>query len=338
MGLFKRGDYYYMKFQMRGVSIYESCKTSNKKLAEMIMLKKREEILLNKSNIKQIKDITFNVLSEKYLSFISGKLKSIRRIKSMLKILNFYFADKLLSNIEIQDIEKLQNDYLKSNHTINYTNNLIRILKVMYSKAYDYQLIDETTLLKIRKIKLLRGGNERIRFLSQQEYESLLSVCKEPLKSIIILASNTGMRKGEILNLKWSQVDLTNRLIMLDSSTKSRKKREIPLNDYAYLVLSKTKKHKNEYVFINPESNKPFTDLKKSFGTAIKKSGLVDFHFHDLRHSFASNLILNNVNVATIKELLGHSDLRTTMKYSHINDNQLKQAVNSLTTVAKSLQ
>ena len=90
----------------------------------------------------------------------------------------------------------------------------------------------------------------------------------------------------------------------------------LPINDTLYNTLSGLPRHiKCDYVFYNPETLKPYYDLKKSFGAALRKSHILDFHFHDLRHTFASRLTMKGIDLATAKDLMGHKDITMTLRY-----------------------
>ncbi len=334
MGLFKRKNspYYFMKFQANGVRVYESTKTKNRKFAEEIYLNRRAEIIAGIEPVRRFEsDITtFLELADKYLEWCDGRQKSFSRKKVIVKILNNYLKNKLIQDISIEELEIIQSDYIKSGHSINYVNNIIKILKAMFTKAYDWELISEDVLKRVRKVKQLKGENKRLRYLSEEEAERLISACSKEIRPIIITALNTGMRKSEILHLTWDRVDLKNRIILLDK-TKNGERREIPINQTLYDALSGITRHiKCDYVFYNPETLKPFYDIKKSFAGALKKAHIIDFHFHDLRHTFASSLVMAGVDLATIQKLLGHKTINMTLRYAHLSNVHLKDAVNIL--------
>ena len=137
------------------------------------------------------------------------------------------------------------------------------------------------------------------------------------------------MRKGEIFNLKWHDIDWNNGLIHL-LRTKNNEKREIPFNETVRGILIRIKRNpESPYVF-SSFKGKPFVDIKKSFHTALTKAGINDFRFHELRHTFASQLVMSGVDLLTVKELLGHKNIEMTLRYSHLSCNHKKQAVKAL--------
>ena len=240
------------------------------------------------------------------------------------------FGDIKLIDFNSKIIENMQNAIIGKGLSISYANRLAAVLKSMMAKALDWDMITENDLKRIRKAKQLKGEIKRLKYLSEEEVDRLISNCEPYLKPIVITALNTGMRSGEIRSLTWDRVDLKNRIILLDK-TKNGERREIPINDTLYQTLSGLIRNlKTDYVFHNPDTLKPYYDIKKSWQTALKKSHILDFHFHDLRHTFASWLVMAGVDLATVKDLMGHKDITITLRYSHLAASHIKAAVSFL--------
>ena len=276
------------------------------------------------------KETTFSELADKYLEFTDGRLKSHKRLVSFAKTLNDYFGNKLLLNVNVPDIENMQSDILKRDLSISYANRLTAVLKCMFSKALDWEMIQPDEIIKIKKVKLIKGETKRLRYLSDDEIERVLLYCGNNLKPIVIMALHTGMRRDEILKLTWDRVDLTNRIILLDK-TKNGERREIPINDTLYQTLSGLIRNlKTDYVFYHPKTLKPFDSIKTSFNNALKRAHILDFRFHDLRHTFASSLVMKGVDLATVQKLLGHKTINMTLRYAHLSNVHLKGAVSAL--------
>ncbi|MBF0516708.1 MAG: site-specific integrase [Nitrospirae bacterium] len=125
-------------------------------------------------------------------------------------------------------------------------------------------------------------------------------------------------------------MDLTHGFIRLDR-TKNGEHRDIPINDDLKAVLQSISRRLDvPYVFFDDTTGKPFNDVKRSFQTACRRAGISDFHFHDLRHTFASHLVMAGVDITTVSKLLGHKSLTMTLRYSHLSPNHLQNAVNVL--------
>ncbi len=208
-------------------------------------------------------------------------------------------------------------------------NRMLAILKHMLRKATDWDMVEEDILKRTRKVRLLKEPPGRLRYLSKDECQALIGACISHLKPIMITALNTGMRKGEILGLRWEQVDLKHGFILLDV-TKNGERREIPINSTLRATLEAIPHGlESEYVFVNRNGN-PFKDVKRSFHTACRRAGISDFRFYDLRHTFASHLVMGGVDITTVKELLGHKTLTMTLRYAHLAPSHKVNAVRVL--------
>jgi integrase len=202
----------------------------------------------------------------------------------------------------------------------------------MFTKAVEWEMVEEESLKRVRKVKLLQEHNASLRFLSKEECHDLLNACDEHLRQTVSVAMNTGMRKGEILNLRWDNVDLKHGFILLEI-TKNSERREIPINMSLRNTLQNLPRRiDGGHIFVNPKKGKPYRDIRRSFPSALKKLGIQDFRFHDLRHTFASQLVMAGVDITTVKELLGHKSLAMTMRYSHLSPSHKARAVELLDT------
>jgi integrase len=158
----------------------------------------------------------------------------------------------------------------------------------------------------------------------------LIDECDPHLRPIVITAFNTGMRKGEILSLTWEQVDLRHGFLLLNV-TKSGDRREIPINQTLRDTLMAIPRHiTSPYVFWQGEDGRRYGDVKKSFRSALRRAGIKDFTFHDLRHTTGSHLVMAGVDITTVKELLGHKTLSMTMRYAHLAPDHKAKAVTLL--------
>ena len=192
--------------------------------------------------------------------------------------------------------------------------------------------LEDNPLAKVRKPKEPRG---RVRFLSDDERERLLAECKRnpDLYAAVVLALSTGGRRMEILGLRWSQVDLIRRVAVLHE-TKNGERRVLPLTGPALELLrerSRVRRVDTDLVFpgrVKPRRSsdhktlsepKPI-DLRTPFATALRRAGIQDFRWHDLRHSAASYLAMNGASLAEIAEVLGHKTLQMVRRYAHLSE------------------
>jgi len=196
----------------------------------------------------------------------------------------------------------------------------------LYNRAIEW---GKATSNPMAKVKLFKVPEKRTRYLEKDEIITLLENCCEHLKPIVIVALHTGMRKGEILGLQWKNIDIKRGIIFL-LDTKNGEKREVPMNEVVQkTVINVLKNPESQYVFCNKEG-KPYGDIKTSFATALKNSKIINFRFHDLRHTFASQLVMSGVDLNTVRELLGHKSLAMTLRYSHLSPDHKKRAVDLL--------
>jgi integrase len=213
-------------------------------------------------------------------------------------------------------------------------NRELATLKNMFTKAEQWELIPTTALKVVRKVKLTKENNGRLRFLSIPESILLVKSCSNrELCEIIIFALNTGCRKDEILSLTWQYVDLVHGFVKI-TKTKNGESRDIAINaTLAEMFRGIVRRIDSPYVFVNPETGTRYQDIKRSFATACHKAAIMDFKFHDLRHTFASHLIMAGVDLTTVSRLLGHKSLAMTLRYSHLAPDHLQRAVDVLSWI-----
>lgn len=239
----------------------------------------------------------------------------------------------MLANIRYLDIETYRN-HLKTKLTRHKrfrtdasVNREMSCLRHMFRKAVEWEMIEQSPFDKGKSL-MLKENNTRLRFLSEEEITKLLDKCPDYLKSIVECALNTGMRKGEILNLKWDQI--RDGQIYL-TETKTNEARQVPINDDLSAVFKQIrKKHHltSEYVFTY--QGKRVDSVKVGFNAAVKRAGVTDFRFHDLRHTFASQLIMKGGSIKDVQEILGHKTMTMTLRYAHLSQEHKKKAVNLL--------
>ena len=250
-----------------------------------------------------------------------------------------YFGENtLLTAVRYVDLETYQSHLkqkltkggaLRKPATINRE---MFCLHQIFSKAVEWEMIDQNPFNRGKSLAL-KENNERVRFLDDDEIEKLLDSCRDHLYPIVFCALTTGMRRGEILNLKWGQV--RNGFIYL-RKTKTFNSRQIPISEeLAELFKSiRQREHlRSEYVFIYAGRRMKAND--HGFKTALRKAGIEDFHFHDLRHTFASQVLLRGGSLKDIQELLGHKDIKSTMRYAHLTQQSKIDAVNLLKGIGK---
>jgi integrase len=207
-------------------------------------------------------------------------------------------------------------------------NRELALLKRMFNLAITWDLFLD--LNPLRKVKFFREFNTGLRVVSPEEEETLLRNAAPYIQDLIRFALNTGLRIGEIFGLRWSNADWEKGILNV-FAPKTQKTRVVPLNSEVQKVLEYWALGKrNEFVFYNPETGKPFVDLKAGFALACRKAGISGVTWHTLRHTFASRLVNRGVDIVTVQQLLGHSTVTVTMRYTHTNLDSKRGAVEKL--------
>jgi integrase len=247
---------------------------------------------------------------------------------------DFFGSERQLTDFNPADIEgyKLHRRKEVSGSTVNRE---LALLKRMFNLAIDWELFRDIN--PVRKVKFFRELNTGARVLSAEEEERLLRNAAPYLQDLIRFDLNTGLRSGEIFILNWSNVDFEKNILNV-FAPKTQKTRVVPINSDARKVLEAwALGRKNEFVFYNFETGKPFVDLKTGFAQACKKAGIIGVTWKTLRHTFASRLVNRGVDIVTVQQLLGHSAVTVTMRYTHTNLDSKHAAVARLESFGDSL-
>ena len=325
--IYKRSDKWYVDYTYRGKR-YRKSVGKDKKIAELIL--KDYEVKIAKGEFLGITDdkkILFEDFVKEYLDYAKiNKAPStyhgdFKRFKANLLA---FFSGKYLKEIDISIIEQFKTMRIAKvkGSTINRD---LALLKHLFTKAIDlgYALNNP-----VKKVKFFKESQGRTRFLNQKEINALLNQCSGMLKTLVITAIHTGMRRGEILNLKWQDVDIINRMITV-THTKNNVVRNLPISDVLFDELMHLPKH-SEFVFANPDGSQ-FKNPRIEFEAALKRANLTGVCWYTIRHSFASHLAMNGVDLRTIADLLGDKTLQMVMRYAHLSRSHLHDAISKMT-------
>ncbi len=326
MGVYKRGTTWYIDYYAGYKRRREKIGPSRRQ-AETILKKRMVQVAENKFlEVEKYEKIKFEKMTELYLeNYSKPNKKSSRRDVTSINNLKAFFPGKYLHEITPLDMEKYKRGRQSqvSNATVNRE---VACLKHIFTKAIEWGIVQKNPG---KKVKLLRERNTRLRYLEEKEIRRLHDACAEHLKPIVIVALNTGMRKEEILSLKWQDVDYRIRTISI-LDTKNGESRELPMNDIVYrTLLDIGKKADGPWVFCKNNGER-YGNVRKAFEGARKRAEIVDFRFHDLRHTFASHLVMAGVDLRTVQELLGHKSFEMTLRYTHLSPEHKKAALDIL--------
>lgn len=332
----KSSPYYQVIYLRNG----KRTKKSTKKKLKSEALKFLSDFEKNIKTEKKEKKILISEFQKEYEKFIlETKSKSyLRSVKLSFRKFIEFAGDVYLNEIDIKLFEKfIQITFKRAKYSAGL---YYRTLKSALSTALRWNYIKSNPLKSIQQPKQV---SKLPLFISEVELQKILkNVLKPSIFNMIILSYDSGLRLGEVVNLKWSDLDLQQKIIKvsnkLDFQTKSKKDRIIPLTDRLYkLFLSIapnvfTIKENDSFIFLAKNKVRFNLDfVSKSFKRAVKDSNVNQaYTYHILRHSFASNLVQRGVSLYVVSKLLGHSDLRTSQIYSHLQPKNLFEAVDKL--------
>jgi integrase len=286
---------------------------------------------------KKLAKVLFQDLARDYVeSYV--RLENRTAHKQANKVANIvrFFGGRYLHQITTLDIRRFMAERANKVKPSSI-NRDVSMVRCMFNRAREWGMIEHNPTAGIRK---LAENNERCRWLTEEEQNRLLSFCHGLTRTIVVVALRTGMRWGEIAHLKWQQapesnyVDFDRGIIFIHGAlSKSKKSRWIPLGQIVKWELLNVPKQKGtDYLFLNPETGKPLGSIKDAFNRAVRKAEIKDFTFHSLRHTFASQLVRNGVDLYVVQKLLGHSCPQMTQRYAHLREDMLIDAIKKIDT------
>lgn len=279
----------------------------------------------------------FSKLAEWYLGLESVKtLSSYWLVELCLNKFNAEFGNMIVADIKLADLENYQVKRKRAGLAPATIDHEIGKAKTMIFKAFDNDLVGGEALKAFRRVKktLKPGTDVRDRVLSKDEYEALFKHSPAHIKPIVATGYYSGMRKGEILNLTWDKLDLKGRTIQLDAAdTKDDEPRTVPICDELAVVLKTVPRAiHDDRVF--QYRGKPVTDIRKGIKIGCKGAGIKygrfekgGFVFHDLRHTFNTNMRKAGVQESVIMAITGHSTREMFDRYNTIDAGDKKNAI-----------
>ena len=330
----KRGSKWHFDFQIKGKRYREAVPEARTKWqAEQAETKARDRVFEGAYGTPELGTQDFvEFVSETYLPWAKANKRSWRTDESIANRWAETFRGKTLREVSPLAIEKHKRDRAQSitergtTRSAASVNMELSILSRIFALAVDLELAASNPCRKVRKLRL---DNKRNRYLSADEETALMAQLtgrRKHLAPIVSLALGTGMRRGELLGLRWPQVDFARGVIYV-TQTKTAHDRTVPMSlQVRELLLSARKRRKGDLVFIG-KRGKAVVEVKRAFRAACNDAGIADFHFHDLRHTFATRLGDAGCSATTIAALLGHSNTLMADRYTHATSDTLRAAV-----------
>ena len=329
--LYKRSNgIYYIGYYSEGRRRWKSTGVTTKQEA-LKQLTQFKELLT-----EQPHSVRFEQFKNDFLAYAATNLSqnTVRMYKTIFRIFGTFVRNNFLNEITPQAIDKYKVKRLREISPVS-VNIELRMLKAAFGTAKRWNLVRRNPF---NDVPFLRIPEQVPLSLTHEEFQKFISMIRESwFKELVIFAVLTGMRRGEILNLRWQDVNLAGRVLLIQSNenfiTKHGKKRIVPLSDLAVTILeSKLKKQTNEYVFTLNDKKISGGWVTHLFKRYVRESKLSNpkFRFHSLRHTFCTWLVESGVPLAHVQQIVGHSSITVTEGYSHLTANNLQTAVNKI--------
>lgn len=332
--IYLRGKTWYLDFMHQGKRYCVRLgKNINRTAAWELSQVRRAAILKGEAGIGQRrKDLSFEKAKEEFLRWAEAnkRPKTLRSYRQCLESLKRSFGDKRLGEIHPFLIEKHKRQRIEAGAKVA-ANRELAVLKALFNRCVDWGKFEGAN--PVRRVKMNREDTGRMRHLEPEEEATLLAVAKEPLRTIILVGINAGLRiQSEALTLRWSDVDLRRGLLTVQAAyAKSGQTRTIPLNKTLREAFEglKMRNGAGDFVFCRRDGQ-PLRSVRTAFATACGKAKLAGVTPHVLRHTFASRLAMAGVDLRTIQELGGWREISMVERYSHLSPRHKVEAVERL--------
>lgn len=302
-------------------------------------------------------------IDDHYASWMTQHRKNCEKDLSTLRSAFKPLMDQALDEITYKQLDDLRTQWLSSGNKASTVNRKITTLKGLFARALEWKNVSTSPLADMPDLPVDENKNPRYLSLDEEQRlfaqldarESRMRAERESanrwrqqrnkpllpdlgqqtyadhLKPMVITLLKTGVRRGELFNLKWKDVSFSTRHLTA-TYTKNGKSRNVPLHHSLEEALKAWRPEpcpEDSYVFPGSDGGR-MTDIKTAFNKVIEDAKILNFRLHDLRHTFASNLVMKGVPLNTVRELLGHGDIKMTLRYAHLSHDNLAQAISLL--------
>jgi integrase len=344
----KRGEHWYVDISEKGRHRVQRILkgASTKAQALKAEAKLRTQIFEKRYGLVERPECRFDKFVD--ASFLPTKKlkKSYKSIESICRALKTFFGKDFVSEIDTEMIEQYRKIRVEQKTRLGRKRSPLRVNKEMQVLSSIFTLALEKQLIASRpRTTMFRVSGERIRYLTPDEERRLFEKFDkcEWLKPIVLIALHTGMRRGEICNLQWFDLNFDRGLIHV-RDTKNGKDRIIPMNMTVRQLLETqkvlsaqprrnrdgTQKVASTYVFPSPRTDERLVEIKYSFARAVKEARITDLRFYDFRHTAATRMGDAGADAFTLAAIFGWSDIRMAMRYTHAMEDAKRRAVEAI--------
>jgi integrase len=325
--IYRRGNSWCVGFTVNGRRVRETV-GPNKKIAERVLSLRMTQVLENRyfPPNRQLGRMPFKDFAQMYLEREGALLKSIRTERNRVLAWAREFGSRPLGQITRAEIEAWRREKMMKCRPATINRDLSR-LRRMFSLAIEWDLLEESPMTGIR---FLRENNARTRYLSLEESIRLIANCIAPhIRALVTVALHSGMRLGEILNLRWHDLDFASGFILVRDSKNGESRHVAHDATLSALFRAYPRRLGADLVFSSSSGGR-IVDVRTGFLNACKRAGLTDLHFHDLRHTFASQFVMAGGDLYILKEILGHKSITMTQRYAHLSPSYKIRAIDRM--------
>lgn len=367
MSIFRRGEIWYASYSTPGGKrIKESLGTADKRLATELHDQRKAE-LWRVERLGDFPNVTFDDACMRWLEEKAEK-KSLKDDRSRMAFWlahfegvrlkdvteqRIYSAVNKMSNRKLLEIWKIQAaaaqknglpapDYSATPVTTSTKAKHLALMKAILRAAErDWKWLEKAPVIKVPAVR-----NKRVRWLEAEEAKRLIDECPEPLRSVVKFALATGLRRSNIINIEWQQIDMQRRVAWVNpEDSKSNRAIGVALNDTACRVLRDQIGKHHKWVFVHtkegirpdgtktPSVRKMRVDDQRAWNAACRRAGIEDFRFHDLRHTWASWLIQSGVPLSVLQEMGGWESIEMVRRYAHLAPNHLTEHAKQIDSI-----
>lgn len=324
MALYKRGKAWWIAFSHNGQRIQRSTGTSDKIAAQEYHDKLKADLWrrdkLDDKPVHYWQEAVIRWLTE------SQHKRSLKDDKKHLRWVDKYLRQYALHEITRDVVEEVALKKQEQGVSAATVNRMVAVIRAILRKAhFEWEWIE-----KVPQIRMRTENNSRIRWLTFQEAERLLNELPSHLRAMVAFTLATGLRASNVKQLQWSDVDMIKAHAWIHpDNSKTKKALPVPLNNKAMAVLDSKVGEHAKYVFTY--QGKPVNECNtKAWRNALKRAGIENFRWHDLRHTWASWHVQNGTNLQELQQLGGWSNFEMVLRYAHLSGDHLRNAARTL--------